>query len=127
MFKKICVSVVAIMVLALASTVLFAQSGTLTDDSVKTFITVYADPTPEAVGKASADLGVAGAQELGIVAGKITTIYQMKFAGVDGDALKAQVAGMPAPMTITAEEVDVYNAHEGDLKVIVEKLLTPAN
>jgi hypothetical protein len=126
MLKKFALSLVAVSILVFASFPLFAQGTVINADNVKTFLTVYADTTPEAIGAATANLG-AGAQDFGLLAGKIMSIYQLKKAGIDGDALKTQLAAMPAPATVTAEELDVYNANEADLVKILDALIPKAN
>jgi hypothetical protein len=125
MLKKIALAFVAISVLAFASLPLVAAGTTLDADNVKTFITVYGNTDPQALAAETAKLG-AGAQDFGTMAVKIMTIYQMKKAGMDGDALKTQLAAMPAPNTVTAEEIDVYNANEADLKKVLDAM-NPAN
>jgi hypothetical protein len=125
MLKKICFSIIAILVVSLASAVAFAQNTNISEDQIKTFLTVYANPDPTAVATASAGLG-AGAADFGVVATKIITIHQLKNSGLSGDTLATQLSGMPAPMTITPAELDLYNAQEGELKPVIEKFLAGA-
>jgi hypothetical protein len=122
MLKKLAFSLVAISILVFASYPLFAQGSIINADNVKTFLTVYADPAPEAIAAASADLG-AGAADFGVLANKLIVISQMKSAGMQGDALKTQLLAMPAPATFTAEEIDYYNANEADIQKGINTLM----
>jgi hypothetical protein len=126
MSKKISLALIAIFVLALSSTVLFAQGPNITDETIKTFLQVYADPTPDAVAKATADLGADKIADFTSVNTKITTLYGLSASNVTGDALKATAAQMPAPYTISAEEVDVYEANADAVKDALSKYTSAA-
>jgi hypothetical protein len=124
MLKKITLAFVTVLVLSLSATVLFAQGPNIDEESIQKFLVVYADPAPEAIAKATADIGDK-AQDFALAVVKITTIHQLKKSGLDGDALKTQLAALQAPMAVTAAELDVYNAHEAEINPILEKLTQP--
>jgi hypothetical protein len=120
--KKICLTLAAMLIFLTASAALFAQGAAITDDAVKNFLALYSDMTFEAMEKAADELGDAG-EGLDVVTAKISIIYQMKAAGADADALLAQVQSLEPPLTITADEIEVYNAHEGDINATMERMV----
>ncbi|MDR2300506.1 MAG: hypothetical protein LBF38_00430 [Deltaproteobacteria bacterium] len=125
MLKKFALALVAVSFLALTALPLFAAGADINDENVKTFLVIYGNPDPQAVAAETAKLGD-GAQDFGVLVTKIMTVHQMKKAGIDGDLLKTQLAGMPAPNTVTAAEIDVYNANEAELKKVLDAM-TPGN
>jgi hypothetical protein len=120
MLKKLTLTVAAMFVLAIASTAVFAQDMTITEADIPVFLKVYADPSAAAVSTAVAGLG-ADAQRFAIVNVKLLSIYGAKQSGLSGDALATQLAAQPAPATVTAEEIAIYDANEAQIKDALDK------
>ncbi|MDR0355718.1 MAG: hypothetical protein LBJ64_08295 [Deltaproteobacteria bacterium] len=124
MLKKITLAFAVAAIMALTSAAAFAQLANveLTDADIKTFLTVYADPSPTAVATASAS--VSDPVRFASVAGKITGIYQMKQAGADDAAIKAAFAN--SPMEVSDADLAAYAPNADEIKDKLDKMMAAA-
>ncbi|MDR1049531.1 MAG: hypothetical protein LBP95_00305 [Deltaproteobacteria bacterium] len=124
MLKKFSVAIAAIFVLAMVSSAVFAQipNVALDQETVDTFLTVYSNPDPTAIGQASATVG--DPMKFAAASAKIQLIYQLKKAGTANDAIKttAQASGL----AIDDADLAIYDANADKITEALDKVMAAA-
>jgi hypothetical protein len=124
MLKKISLAVVAMFIMAMVSTSVFAQglpAVTLTDADIQAFLTVYDNPDPTAVAQAAATQ--ADPMHFAAASTKISAIYTFKKAGQDDAAIKAATA---STIPISDEDLAAFSASADKITEVLDKFTAAA-